>query len=324
MSIRAAWLAESFAAHRRFVESLPPPLDRRFARVAQRIACSHGGSSFETAVTAPTATPFLALLEACRLDLGISASDVRLSAIGEATLALYICVRIQDDLVDEPDIFDRGYVFVAEAFAGRSLAAFAEALGTDAGFFAFHGRTMGAFALAAAWEIDVLHRGFASPAEERRIGEKLLPMAIPLGALAFVAGRPGQAEPLRDFVVALGGDLQVVNDLLNLEDDHVGGRPSPLLARLYREGRAAPGCSSLTLRTALLAGEVMDEGLAWAREELDRAGKIAAALELRHVCEVVQGRKAFLQRMPEILVAECLRLGSSVLSSTEDSREPIG
>lgn len=323
MSIRAAWLTEAFEGHQRFVASLPHPLDERLDRVSRRIARSHGGSSFETAISAPTATPFLALLEAYRSDLGIDGSDARLPAIGEATLSLYVCVRIEDDLVDEPELFDRGYVFLAQAFSGRSLIAFAEALGSDAAFFAFQGRVMAEFAAVAAWEIDVLHKGLASPAEERRIGEKILPMAVPLGALAFAAGRPEQAGPIRELVVALGAGLQVMNDLLNLEDDHAGGRLSPLLMRLYREGRATPGSSSLAMRAALLAGDVLDEGMAWAREELNRAEAIASALSLPRVRGVVLERGAFLPHLPALVVAECLRLGSTIPPRAGDVREAI-
>jgi hypothetical protein len=319
-------MARAFAAHERFTDSLPAQLGERFRRVCSaRLDTMNGARSFASGVTAPAATPFIALLEACRRDLGLSEADPRLEAIGEATLALYVYVRIQDDLVDEPARFDRGCVYIAEAFAGRSARAFADALGgcpaagpgeapAPAAFFAFRERAMLAFARVAVWEIDVFHEGRAGgDEEERRVGEKFLPMAVPLGALCFLAGRPDRAEGLLALVATLGAGLQVMNDLLNLTDDHLGRRLTPVLRRLYREGRAAPGCNAAALHTAVLASDEVAGAIAWARAELAQAARIAAAHGLPRVAEVARGRGAFLEEIPAIVVARCLR-GVGVLA----------
>lgn len=303
------WMTSAFAAYDRFTASLAAPLDARARRLRLRLGGVNGGRCFASALTAPAATPFIALLDAYRRDQGIDGDDSRLDAIGEATLALYVYVRIQDDLVDEPERCDRGSVYLAEAFAGRSLGAFAEALGERAtvAFLGFREQVMLAFSRVAAWELDVFHAGLAGEGEERRIGEKFLPMALPFGALALLGGRAEHLGALVELVTTLGTGLQVMNDLLNLSDDHEGGRLTPVLRHVYREGTAAPGCSPRKLRAALLAGEALDRAIAWARLEIGQAARLAAATGLPRVAEVIRDREVFLSTVPSLLVAQCLQ-----------------
>jgi hypothetical protein len=74
----------------------------------------------------------------------------------------------------------------------------------------------------------------------------------------------------------------------------------------------------VTLRAALLAGDEMDRAVAWTREEIDHATRIAAAFALPHVAEVIRGREAFLSTIPSILVAQCVQQDVVELSSVHE------
>lgn len=304
------WMTRAFAALSTLTRSLPPPLDARFARVRERLGRSNQSDTLEGALSSSAATPGLSLFDAYRRDLGLEEADPRVAALAEGMLCLYLHVRIQDDVVDEPALFDRPFIYLAEVFSAASARAFAQALPGEPGFFAFRERVLARFSAAAAWEIDLLHPGAASVDEERRIGEKLLPMAIPLGALSFLAGPREEADALVGVALPLATSLQVVNDLLNLPEDHLGGRPTPLLHRLYRSGAIRRESSLGEVRTALLGGDVIEHACAWSATELGRAESVANDLGRASLAGAVRERRAFLAKVPRLVTASCFEVAS--------------
>lgn len=163
------------------------PLSARFDRAAARIGTLNCARSLDGFVSQ---SPYLAMLDALRLDYGLAGDDQRLPALGEAALAHYFYVRLLDDVIDEPEQFDRGFVYVTELFSGASQRAFAEALGDHPLFFGFKERTMAAFFAATAWDVDVVRAAPVDEADIARIGGKVLYRAVALGAVALLAGRP--------------------------------------------------------------------------------------------------------------------------------------
>lgn len=266
--LHPTWFTEAFSFIEQLLSSVEPPLADRIAQFCVRWQRMNGGNSLETALASSLATPGPALMEALRQDLGISLNDPRLSAIARGTLAFYYYVRVQDDLVDEPKLFDRGYIYVAEVFSGASVKAFAEVLAGNPHFFAFHESTMRTFASAATWEIDVYRRGLASQDNLVLMGQKFLPMAIPLGALALLADRDFDLEALVQFVTSLGTGLQMLNDILNIKEDHVEKRLTPILRSLYEGGRATPSSIAGGIRLILLSDLALEQGLKCAREAM--------------------------------------------------------
>ena len=81
-----------------------------------------------------------------------------------------------------------------------------------------------------------------------------------------------EADAIVDVSLPLATALQVVNDLLNLIEDHAGGRPSQLLHRLYRTGAIGPESSPGAVRTALLAGDAIEQACSWSATEIVRRG----------------------------------------------------
>jgi hypothetical protein len=237
------------------------------------------GLALEASLRAPSATPFVRLFEAYRADIGASQSDPRLLAIGEGTLLLYFYLRVQDDIVDEPTLADRGDVYTMEVLSSASVRAFGCAVGEHRGFFEFRERVLRSFATAAAWEVDVAWSGGPSFSASEPVlsflGRKFLPLAVPLGALAFLAGRGADAAQIEAFVVELGSGLQIVNDVLNVAEDHAARRVSPILRRLYEDGRATTSTPGGVVRALLLSGSTFDEAMESARSQLAAAAETA-------------------------------------------------
>jgi hypothetical protein len=278
---RPAWTSRALSASARWFDAAPPPLQTRLASVRARVASAQGQSSVDGALTAPGATPFLALTEAFRSDLQLP-EDGAVDAVGAGSLALYFYLRIQDDVVDEPALFDRAHAYAAEIFAGLSAEAYARAVGASPAFWGFRRAILTELASVSAWELDT-YRALdlataAALAEEHSamLGSKLVPMAIPLAALAAVADRQESFSWLGLYARALGRALQIANDLLNARDDHVAGRLTPTLAALYAGGRVKRGDEAFRVWPLLAGDAALERMLGLARLHAGAAINVAA------------------------------------------------
>ena len=303
------WFPGAMQAVERLFVAFKPPLSERLAQTAARLSQMNGATSIAGALTAMVATPGLALLEALRADYGIAVDDPQLQAIGEAALALYFYLRIQDDIVDEPELLDRASVYVAEIFGSASQRAFAQALEGSPRFFAFREAIMAAFASAALWEVDHFRSGREDEADLMHMGQKFLPMAVPLGAVALLAGRPAHLDPLTEFATHFGIGLQLVNDVLNVKEDHVKQRLTPVLRWLYAGGKIAPGEPPATIRVALLADAALQRALTWAQEAMGQAETIALGLGASRLAAIPRNRAAYTQSVPHRLLALYFNVG---------------
>lgn len=298
------WLAEAVASLDGLPQRCGPHTGRRIEAVLSRLRRMNGGSSLLEALQRPASTPFVALVDACAADLGL-ADDSRVVLVGRSTVYLYLYVRIQDDLVDEPDRTDRAAVYAAEVALGESLAALAAAA-PDPRVFAARAALMGRFAEVAAREVDERDAG-ASDDDLAALGDKFLPMAVPLVALAILAGRPSWQEPLVEVVRRIGTALQLVNDLYNAPEDREDGRPTPLLRWLDADpslAREAP------LHAVLIGHPALDRSLAHARRSLEEAATLCEGLRAPALAAVVHATLARLPEVPERLLR--LLLGASV------------
>lgn len=296
------WFPAAMRAAERVFAAGHSSLGARLDQTAARLARMNGATSITGALSAMVATPGLALLEALRLDYGVTADDPRIATIGEGTLLLYFYVRVQDDIVDEPEALDRGYVYVAELLSGASLRAFAQALAGCPRFFCFREQTMAAFAHTAAWEIDTVRAGAASENDVEQLGQKFLPMAIPLGAMALLADRPDDLDALVRFVISFGIGLQLVNDILNVKEDHIQQRLTPVLRWLYAGGKIAPATPAANVRMALLSDTAIDRALRAAEAALDQAAQLAREIGAPRLAAVASNRAAYVRSIPQQLL----------------------
>lgn len=278
---RPAWLLHALAESSRWIDRAPPALHGRLARVQQRIASGQGAGSIEGALTARLAPPAFALTEAYRVDLGLPDGPL-LRALGEGLIGLYLYLRIQDDVIDEPSTFDPSHLYAAEIFAGASAEGFARAVGDQPVFWSFRRAALDELAAVSAWEIDAyraIDRAVAARLAEEHaahLGSKLVPIAIPLAALAAATDRPRALAWIAPFARALGRALQIVNDLLNARDDHVAGRLTPSLAALYSGGRVAPDDEPHRVWPALASDPALDRMARAAASHIEAAASLAS------------------------------------------------
>lgn len=297
------WAERAFAALARRFDAAPPALAGRLARVRERVGRAQGASSVEGALTAPFATPFLAQIEAFRADLGLPEQGA-VDAVGEGTLALYFHLRIQDDLVDEPARFDPSFVYAAEALSAASIEAFAAAVGDRAAFWALRARLLTELAAVSAWELDTFRsldiEAAAAGAEEHaaKLGSKLVPIGIPLGALAAAAGREEAFAWIEPFARELGRALQIANDLLNARDDHAAGRLTPSLAALYAGGRVLPGDATFCVWPALAGDPALERMLAAASGHARAAIALASEAKAPRLAKAAETSAAWLREVP--------------------------
>jgi hypothetical protein len=305
------WVPSALQATERLFRAFEPPLSDRMARVADRLSQRNGATTIEAGLRASVATPFLAAMDALRQDYRIAADNPCMPRLGEATLALYIYVRIQDDIVDEPDEIDRADVFVMEVFHGASQRAFARALDGNPTFFAFQEEVMDRFAGAALWEVDAFHSAASAEIDLVQTGQKFLPMAVPLGAVALLAQRSIHLPRIAEFVTHLGTGLQMVNDVLNVRQDHANKRLTPVLKWLYADEAQFEDDTSTRIRLKLLASEVLYRALDRARAALRNAERIAQDMDAPKLAAVAANRAEFVQSVTSRLLA--LHLGVNEL-----------
>ena len=201
-------------------------MDARWQELMQRLLAQGGAQSL---FLGPEGSPAFVLLDWLGRGLGSRAED--LERAGTAMLALYLAVRIQDDLVDAGRPRQEAYLqqlmsgWAASLLAGPQAAQDWQTV-------------MGPFA-AAALE-DLSWRSHALPWTERAMsiqGDKYLPVALPLIWLARQAGRGELCPELIALVRTFGRPLQLTNDLLGAARDLEEGQRSAYLAVLELDPR---------------------------------------------------------------------------------------
>ena len=303
-----AWVRRAFAQAERWFDEGPPELRGRLAAVRARVARAQGQSSIEDALTARPATPFLALTEAYRQDLRLP-DEGSIDAVGRGTLALYFYLRVQDDIIDEPALFGPSFAYAGEVLAGASAEAFASAVGGSAAFWSFRRAVLDRLAAVSAWELDVYRTidpvaaGESAEADAARLGEKLLPIALPLAALAVIAGDEGALAWIRPAMHGLATALQIANDLLNARDDHAGSRLTPSLAALRAGGRLAAEAEPFRVWPALASDPALERMLRAARGHVARAAAIAAEHGAPALSAATARHAAILDEIPARLLA---------------------
>lgn len=300
MSREPRWVDEGVDDLHRLARDAPPALRRRLEAQLARMSRMNGAADLRDVLTRPASTPFVPLIEACADDLGL-ADDPRAALVGRSTVALYAYVRLQDDLVDEPALVDRASVYAAEALLSLHLRHLAAAA-PEAGVMALRSEILLRFAGVAAAEVD--DRGAdVTDGDLGWMGEKFLPMAVPLAALAVVAGRPHLADGLVALVREAGCALQLLNDLYNVAEDAAGARPTPLLRWLVAEGvdTAAPRLRARVFEARSFA-RCLDHARGFAAQACERA----AAMELPRVGAVARGVGAMVDAAPERMMRQLL------------------
>lgn len=300
---RCSWLDDAVGDLEALERSSGPAIGRRLGAALSLLARMNGGQGLRHALLQPGTTPFVRLVDAAASDLGLR-GDPRAGLVGRATVLLYLYVRMQDDLVDEEARVDRPYVYAMEVALARHVALLAEA-SLSSETQRLRADLMARFARVAADEVD--RRAVGEPLPVEALGDKFLPMAVPLVALASIADREALSPDLVAWVQHVGAALQLVNDVLNAAEDHALGRPTSLLAALAPPTRAHQGNA---LRAAILADPATHAALDRARTTAEHARALAARQHLPGLARIAEGVAASVDRTDARLLG--LMLGAAV------------
>jgi hypothetical protein len=298
------WITDAVDDLDAVARAAPPALRRRLEAAYARIARMNGGATLTDALRRPGSTPFVPLVDAFAADLGLAGRPCA-ALLGRATVLLYVYVRVQDDLVDEPDTVDRASVYAAEALLSRHLALFAEATAADPEASARRAAVMARFAGVAATEVDDRDGAAQDDADLGWMGEKFLPMAVPLLGMACVAGQAHRVDALVDFVREVGTALQLLNDAFNVREDAAGGRPTPVLRWLAAAGEDP---ASATAMATLASHPVGDRVIAEAGRYAEAARARAQAEGWAHGAAIAERVRATVAAAPERLLRLTLGL----------------
>ena len=135
-----------------------------------------------------------------------------------------------------------------------------------------------------------------------RQGSKLLPLAIPLAALASAGGKEGAFDWLGPFSRSLGAAVQIENDLLNARDDHAAGRLTPSLAAQYAGGRVAKDGRSHLVWLTLAGDRALARMTDAARAHIEAAVARAVEAGAPSVAEVAARRLSTLDEIATLLL----------------------
>lgn len=274
-----------------------PEMAALFGPILKRLGGDSSADSLRAAFTRVLSTPFLRLLALLANDLGVD--DERVTGLGVSTAWLYLYVRIQDDLVDEPDTTPRELVFAMERALSESLAAHVQAI-PWAGSVLRRCDQMARFAQVMAAEA-LARDGADLPRDLAWTGGKFLPVAVALCALAADARGPAVADSVEAVVLRLGVAWQLANDAHDVARDHAAGRLTPLLRRCAEAGEAPTAVS-------LLVGRALPEAVAEALALVDEARALAEGAGLVRLAAAADDAAERLRRLPERLMAEVLGL----------------
>jgi len=231
------------------VEALPAGLRAELLHVEAEWSARVPEANPIELFVSPTGTPALLLVQWVGEALGCS--EARRVLAGEAMLAAYFAVRVQDDLVDANVPRSRAYLQTTLfALAARRLAE----LGGDSVLHHWN-QLLVRFSEAALQ--DAGWRSSPStpwtPTHIQAQGDKYLPMAGPLIAMAGVA----HAEAIESIVCTLSVGLQLTNDLLGMNTDLQEGVHTPWLGALgFRVGQHTPADRLARFRAAERSGHI--------------------------------------------------------------------
>jgi hypothetical protein len=136
-----------------------------------------------------------------------------------------------------------------------------------------------------------------------RLGQKFLPMAVPLGAIALLADRTGHLDALVRFSAGFGTGLQLLNDVLNIKEDHEQRRTTPVLRWIYDSGAIDPTTPATQVRVSLLSDSALGRACRAAEHALNHAAQLAHDIGALHLASVAIDRAAYAREVPGKLLS---------------------
>ncbi|HYG59161.1 MAG TPA: class 1 isoprenoid biosynthesis enzyme [Symbiobacteriaceae bacterium] len=174
----------------------------------------------------------------------------------ESALWLYLYIRLQDDILDDPHARREG-LLLGNICVERGFGGLYRLLPDSEAFQQEAGAAWSAFSAATAWE-KAEHWGRPAPfaaSDLDRLGEKFAAIRLPVAAILCRAGCADLLEPYARVLQHLGTAVQMTNDLHNWEEDRSAGNFTYFLtlagtdpARAVAGGAAAEECLAVARR----------------------------------------------------------------------------
>ena len=229
--------------------ALPPPLREQAGALLQGMAARNGAPGAGGYFAHPDSYPTPQVISWVGARY-LSGAPAFVEQVLEAALWLFLYVRLQDDILDDP-LSRRETLLLGNICVQRGFAGLHRLLPNDTAFLQESETAWTAFSAATAWE-KTAHWGRPSPfapADLDRLGEKFAAIRIPVAAILCRAGRHELLAPFAAALQCLGAAVQMTNDLHNWEADLQAGNYTYFLtlagddpARAVAAGTAAEEC----------------------------------------------------------------------------------
>ncbi len=166
------------------------------------------------------------------LDLGSRKEEV--DEIAESTLFYYFYLRIQDNVIDEPESFKSDFLILANECIKKVFLIYHRLFPPESGFWPFFNRIWTEYSDIALWDLEKRWDANEKTTDKDLLflGKKFLPAAIPCVALAFLAKKEEMANDLVTMIENLGTGTQLLNDFLGIEKDLLHGKSTFLIYSL--------------------------------------------------------------------------------------------
>jgi hypothetical protein len=166
------------------------------------------------------------------LDLDGRKKDV--DEIAESTLFYYYYLRIQDNVIDEPESFKSDFLILGNECIKRVFLIYHRLFPPGSGLWPFFNRIWTEYSDIALWDVEKRwdKNEVTTDSDLLFLGKKFLPAAIPCVALAFLAEEDEIANDLVSMIENLGTGTQLLNDFLGIEKDLIHGKSTYLISNL--------------------------------------------------------------------------------------------
>lgn len=275
----------AFARLERWLRALPPPLREAGSALPRALGAPEGERLFEAwgeRLAFLVATPVL-VAEHYRITRARRVAEE--AAYG--ALAGYFHVRIQDNVLDEPERFDSSYLLLGNELVAEFFGVYHGLFPPGHRFWHYFRRYWRETSRFTLWE-KVAHAGRHAPFHERdlpRLGKKHGGAKIPMAAVCLAAGREQDIPRYARFLDAVHLADQLVNDVLSVTKDlrhhhlsYVAGRALCVARRNGGALAEAEGVVGRTLLTTELE-EVLDRACRLHETALEGLGPLARAFD---------------------------------------------
>lgn len=166
------------------------------------------------------------------LDLKKRRSDV--TEIAKSTLFYYFYLRIQDNVIDEPESFNSEFLIFGNECIREVFSIYHKLFPPKSELWLYFNQIWTEYSDIAMWDLEKIWSGAGETTEEDMLllGRKFLPAAIPCVALAFLGRTEEIADSLVTMIENLGVGTQLLNDFLGMEKDLIHGKSTFLISGL--------------------------------------------------------------------------------------------